>query len=61
MDSSLPSSPFEGPFYKGAVVYWGPKRDPNVENYIHDGLVPGAGAVLLSCTSRLALVKAMAL
>ena len=33
MDSSLNLGPFLGSFYKGAVLYWGPKRAPNLENY----------------------------
>ena len=26
--SSLNQGPFSGPYYKGAVLYWGPKRGP---------------------------------
>ena len=32
MGSSLKSGPFEGSFYNGAVLHWGPKRGPNLEN-----------------------------
>ena len=30
--SSLHEGPFSGPVYKGAVLCWGPKRGPNLEN-----------------------------
>ena len=33
MGSSLNWGPFGGPLYKGAVLYFGPTRDPNVESY----------------------------
>ena len=29
--------PFRGPFFKGAVLYWGPERDPSLENYPYGG------------------------
>ena len=28
MGSSLEQGPFWGPFYKGAVLYWGPTKGP---------------------------------
>ena len=33
MGSSLNLGPFWGPFYKGAVLYWGLKTKLDVENY----------------------------
>ena len=35
MGSSLKYGPFWDPCYKGAVLYWDLKRDPNLENYTY--------------------------
>ena len=32
MGSSLNADPLEDAFYKGAVLFGGPTRDPNLEN-----------------------------
>ena len=35
MGSSPKQGPFWGPCYTGAVLHWGPKRGPNLENYLY--------------------------
>ena len=36
MGSSLKQGPVWDPFYKGAELNWGQKRDPNLANYAHE-------------------------
>ena len=39
LGSLLNQGPCWGPFYKGAVLYWGRENGPDVENYLYwDGL-----------------------
>ena len=33
MGSSLNPGPFLGLVYKGTVLFWGPRKGPNLENY----------------------------
>ena len=41
-----------GPFYKSAVLYWGPKGDPNLENYPYSDNLSPQGEVLNTPTAH---------